>query len=255
MYSGVSTLVATFTAESSGDYAGTSVAGDGDVDGDGTDDLWIGAYMESTAAEYAGAAYLILGPVSGTVSLASADAKILGVSTWSTLGRQIRLPGDIDADGYDDAYIAAPYDSTAADRAGLVYVVTQPASGSAPTVAAATFLGEDADDLLGEGSMGGGDFNGDGALDFVAGSESNSDSASSAGAVWLMHGPFAGSLSLGAAHAEWLGTNSSDRLGAEVDVIPDTDGDGTDEIAIGAQYGDEGALTDHGAVWIWLGDG
>jgi hypothetical protein len=39
-----------------------------------------------------------------------------------------------------------------------------------------------------------------------------------------------------------------------VAVIPDTDGDGKDELAMGADDGEEGANTDKGAVWIWFGE-
>ena len=54
-----------------GGYAGWSVSGAGDVDGDGRDDLLVGDRL-------ANAAYLVLGPVTGTLDLSLADAEVRG---------------------------------------------------------------------------------------------------------------------------------------------------------------------------------
>ena len=67
---------AKLVGEQAEDTAGISVSGAGDVDGDGRDDLLIGAYGNDEGGVSAGAAYLIHGPVIGTISLANADAKL-----------------------------------------------------------------------------------------------------------------------------------------------------------------------------------
>ena len=52
----------------------------GDVDNDGYDDLFIGAYQNGDSYDNAGAAYLALGPITGTVSLSAADAAFTGAA-------------------------------------------------------------------------------------------------------------------------------------------------------------------------------
>jgi hypothetical protein len=61
----LSDATAKLIGENSGDRAGWSVSGAGDVDGDGNDDIIIGAFNENTGGTGAGVAYLLLGPVSG----------------------------------------------------------------------------------------------------------------------------------------------------------------------------------------------
>ncbi len=58
----LSTADAMFMGENSWDYAGTSVSSAGDVDGDGFDDLLVGASFSSDGGFYAGKAYLLLSP-------------------------------------------------------------------------------------------------------------------------------------------------------------------------------------------------
>src|SRR5678816_733185 len=70
-----SSAAADFPGEAPGDGAGSAVAGAGDVNGDGRDDLLIGAPNNDA---FAGAAYLILGPTSGRTLLADADAILRG---------------------------------------------------------------------------------------------------------------------------------------------------------------------------------
>src|SRR6185295_7195966 len=60
--------------ETAGDWAGNSVAGPGDLDGDGTDDVAVGSWFNRSR----GAVYVQYGPVAGTVDLAGADVKLSG---------------------------------------------------------------------------------------------------------------------------------------------------------------------------------
>lgn len=172
-----------FNGNSAGDEAGYAVAGGGDVNGDGYDDILIGAPT-------ANAVYLFYGGKGGTAygelsttDLADADATFLGIGVSDETGTSVALAGDVNNDGYDDILIGAPAaDSTATD-AGTVYLVPGDdtdvignidLSNYDSTTITAIF-GEEANDRFGAAIAAGEDFGGtdsttgDGYDDFLVG--------------------------------------------------------------------------------------
>jgi hypothetical protein len=115
----LSTAQATFTAEATGDLAGVTVEGAGDMDADGFDDLLIGAVDHDGA----GAVYLVLGPVTGTIALGSADARLLGDSAGDAVGAGLAGLGDLDGNSHDDIVVGANGDGTAASGAGAASLI------------------------------------------------------------------------------------------------------------------------------------
>ncbi|HRQ83121.1 MAG TPA: integrin alpha, partial [Azospirillaceae bacterium] len=69
--------------------AGVSVAGPGDVNGDGHADLLVGAPGDYLQGRSAGAAYLVYGPRSGIVELSAAELQIVGAQPGDTLGYSV----------------------------------------------------------------------------------------------------------------------------------------------------------------------
>lgn len=251
VYEGLSTVHTRYVGETDVDRAGTAVAA-GDVNGDGLTDAWIGAYGDDDAGSSAGAAYLVYGPASGgVVNLSSADAKVLGAIGTNAFGTRVSSPGDVDHDGYDDLLASAPLASSTGTWEGKVYLFTAiPSGSSSATAAAATIVGENSSLFLGANAFVGGDIDGDEDLDLLFGSPYDGDGGSGAGAAWLLYGPHAGTIPLTAADAAWRGDDPSDGLGSGVALVPDIDGDGDREIAMGAPAAENMAALDRGAIWV-----
>jgi hypothetical protein len=102
---------ATVNGTGSSDTLGASVAA-GDINGDGFDDLIIGAfYADPNGKSAAGQAYVFFGSVVGTPTLASwndtqANITINGSDDGINLGRSVSS-GDVNNDGYDDIIVGA----------------------------------------------------------------------------------------------------------------------------------------------------
>jgi hypothetical protein len=114
---------ALWSGESDHDFAGTSVAGAGDMNADGAMDLIIGAYGDDTLGAESGAAYIVYGPTRGDNNLSNAAAKINGTGSDDYAGWAVGSVGDMNADGYDDVVVGAKFESSTYTHAGAAYVV------------------------------------------------------------------------------------------------------------------------------------
>jgi hypothetical protein len=203
------------------DIAGWSVSGAGDMDGDGHDDLLIGAEGNGDSQ---GAAYLVLGPVTGTLDLALAHAKLLGQegdgATESVSGAR-----DVDGDGHEDLLVGAPYNDDVALNAGVAYLVLGPVTGTLDlALADATLLGEEMYDRAGASVSDAGDVDGDGHDDLLIGAPQ--DTVLAPGAAYLVLGPATGVRDLSLADAKFYGEVATDKAGISVSGAGDVNGDG-----------------------------
>ncbi len=243
------------SGESAGDQAGWAVAAAGDTDGDGLDDVLVGAPFEHAAGTYNGAAYVVRGSPAGTYGFDEADAKLVGVGAGDQAGYAVAGGADVDGDGYADLLVGAPEEDAGGGGAGAAYLVLGPASGERSlSTADVVYIGEDNDDLAGSSLAFVGDLDGDGAPDIAIGARLDDVAASDAGAVYLLIDPRTGTVDLSDADAKLLGGAGSDQVGKTVAGIGDLDGDGVDDLAVGVPYDDTIGL-DGGAVWVLLGGG
>ena len=251
---------ASYSAEGSDDFV-SEVVGLGDVNGDGFDDLLIGAHENDDAGLGAGQAYLILGKTTGWghgVSLAQADASFLGEASDDAAGDEVSGAGDVNADGFRDFLIGSPLNDENGIDAGQIYLILGKAEGwTADTdlaFADASFLGETVGDQL-YGMAGAGDVDGDGYDDVLVGSVFNDESGANAGQAYLVLGHANGWMSdvvLSTADASFLGEGPSDALGGRLASAGDVNGDGLDDVLLGSFHNDA-AGQNAGQVYLVLG--
>jgi hypothetical protein len=307
--------------ETANDTAGWSVASAGDVNGDGYDDLIVGApRAENSSGVETGAAYVLYGPVNRSdIALENADVKLTGVAAGDLTGLSVSTAGDLNGDGYDDVIVGAPLNDGGGDDAGAAYVVsggdslpatiplaeadatlrggegdragwsvsnTSAVAGSdegvvvgaiddddggteagaafvvgadslAETVdldadADAKLLGEAAGDHAGESVSDAGDVNDDGAVDLLVGADDHDGSGTDSGAAYLVSGPVEGTTSLADADVKLVGEGTGDRAGFAVAGAGDVNDDGVPDVIVGAPYNDASARNT-GAAYIVYG--
>ncbi len=238
---------------SSGHMVGTAVAGAGDVNGDGEEDMVVGATDWTDGSTTSGAAYLVYGPVTGTLDAETDAVRLTGEANGDDAGESVAGLGDVNGDGYDDIVVGAPRNDTLASSAGASYVVYGPISATTDLSAAdGVLLGEDAYGRFGHSVQPVGDVDGDGSPDLMVSAWFESVNGTKDGAAHLFTGALSGELSTSDAAARVVGAASKDYLGSDLSTAGDVDGDGHDDIIIGAYLNDDGGA-DAGAAYLLRG--
>lgn len=249
-----------------GDLAGYSVSSAGDVNGDGIDDLIIGAIYGGEAYN-GGTAYVIygqLGATRGRLDLAnlSASEGYTLFGAYDGVGISVSAAGDINGDGIDDLIIGAPgadaggafvvYGKAGAPRALVELASLEPADGF-------EIQGENPRDLAGLSVSSAGDVNGDGIGDLIIGAPGADAGGDGAGMAYVIFGQTGASrglldLSSLAASEGFViqGDAPFDGAGVRVSSAGDVNGDGIDDLIIGATGNDAGGAN-AGAAYVIYG--
>jgi len=110
------------TGESVFDFAGNALASPGDYNGDGADDLMLGAIGNDYGGAASGAGYVLYGPITADSNLSTADIKLHGLDDNDHAGTHVGSAGDMDGDGRTDIFIGAPYVDHTEINAGALYI-------------------------------------------------------------------------------------------------------------------------------------
>jgi hypothetical protein len=238
---------------------GFSVGTAGDVNGDGFDDIVVGAYLYNNPEDNEGGVFVWHGSATGLCENGGGDACSPDWRHESDLaaagfGYSVGTAGDVNADGFSDLIVGTPYSDEGGTDCGKAYVWYGSSDG----------LGDPADphkppDWSAIGGWGGhwfghsvstaGDVNGDGYSDIVVGARYYNYGESNEGAVYVYYGAQGG---LSTSYWRYESNQANTELGFSVSAAGDVNGDGYADILVGAPRYDNGQ-TDEGAAYLWYG--
>ncbi len=257
------------------DFSGRAVSGAGDINGDGFDDLLIGAYGAGPNGSFSGSSYVVFGGNNGfdpDINLETLDGgtgfRLDGVAAGDYSGFAVSAVGDINADGIDDLVIGAPLADPNGISSGSSYVVFGSSNGFASVINLSTLSGSNgfridggaANDFSGGVVSAAGDINGDGIDDLIIGAIGADPNGINSGSSYVIFGDSSDSFASAIDLSSLTGSNgfrldgvaAYDRSGRAVSAAGDINGDGIDDLIIGAVFADPNG-SNSGASYVVFG--
>ncbi|CAC9592578.1 hypothetical protein [uncultured Gammaproteobacteria bacterium] len=257
--------------ENTNDGSGISVSSAGDVNGDGSDDLIIGAYG---ANGFAGKSFVVFGKNdTNAINLSTIESGTGGFAINNDItadsdagaGASVSSAGDVNGDGLDDLIVGAYRAQNSSGKSFVVFgkkdnrdVVNLSAieSGTGGFV----INGENSNDFSGYSVSSAGDVNGDGLDDLIVGAhQADLTDSADAGKSYVVFGKAntdainLSNIVTGTGGFVINGENAGDKSGYSVSSAGDVNGDGLDDLIVGAYYADSAGKADIGKSFVVFG--
>ena len=235
------------------DAFGSSIANMGDLDGDGYDDLAVGAIFDDAGGSNRGAVHVLFMDEDGAVKSAveindsTTNGPTLGNGYW--YGWSVENIGDLDGDGVNDLAVGATLDSDEGNKKGAVHISFLNTNGS---VKSTVEINDDTvngpvlsnDDRFGASLVNMGDLDGDGVNELAVGAVRHDETGNNRGTLHLMfmntNGSVKSTVEINDSTTNGPTLDDGDRFGIGVDSMGDLDGNGIIDLVVGAHLDDEG---------------
>ena len=254
-----------------GDFAGVTVDGGGDINGDGLTDLIVGSSRGDPNGSNSGTTAVVFGKATTTkveisdITAGTGGFIVNGVSAADQAGIAVASTGDVNGDGLADLIIGGYLEDNNGTNSGSAFVVFGKATTTTvelSDVEAGTggFIinGVAADDRTGRAVAGAGDINGDGTPDLIIGARTADRNGVDSGAAFVVFGKSSttavelSDVVAGTGGFVINGVSAGDEAGFSVGGIGDFNGDGTADVIVGARNDDPNGA-DSGAAFVVYG--
>jgi len=244
------------------DNFGVSIANIGDLNGNGVNDLAVGANGDDEGGTNRGAVHILYmntdGSVDSTVKINDSTTNGPTLNNQDYWGRTIANIGDLDGDGVNDLAVSAWSDDEGGTDRGAVHIMYMNTDGSVDStveINSSTTNGPTLsnEDYFGFSILSIGDLDGDGVDDLAVGAYQDAHGGSDRGALHIMYmntnGSIDSTVEINSSTTNGPTLSNEDYFGGSVANIGDLDGNGIDDLVVGA-YHDNGSGNNRGALHI-----